>query len=220
MSNDMFQCFSAEDLSALFQADKYHIEYYYKNAVIHFQDEKCASLDVVLHGSVMIQSIDTSGDMLALCDFKAGDSIGENLLFSHNNIYPMTMIAKYDTNIIHIKKDFVLSLCQNNSDFLKNFLQSVSDKTLILAGKIKVLSMKTIRQCIAEFLLCEYHMQKNLTIQLNTSKKELAEKLGIQRPSLSRELKKMRDENLIDFDVKSITIRDLETLKNFPQNDK
>lgn len=209
----MFQCFSPQELSTLFQADQYRIEHYYKNTVIHFQDEKCASLDVVLHGSVMIQSIDMGGDMLALCDFKAGDSIGENLLFSHNNIYPMTMIAKYDTNIIHIKKDFVLSLCQSNSDFLKNFLQSVSDKTLILAGKIKVLSMKTIRQCIAEFLLCEYHMQKNPTIKLNTSKKELAEKLGIQRPSLSRELKKMRDENLIDFDVKSVTIRDLETLK-------
>lgn len=212
-SNNLFRCFSAEELSVLFQTDQYRIELYSKNAVIHFQNEKCTSLDIVLNGTVMIQKIDAGGDMLALCDFEAGDSIGENLLFSCNNIYPMTMTAKCDTQIIHIKKDIVLSLCGSNSDFLKNFLQSVSDKTLILAGKIKVLSMKTIRQCIAEFLLLEYHTQKSATIRLNTTKKELAEKLGVQRPSLSRELNKMRNENLIAFDAKNITIKNMEALK-------
>lgn len=37
--------------------------------------------------------------------------------------------------------------------------------------------------------------------------------MGVQRPSLSRELKKMRNEKLIDFDAKSITIRDMKALK-------
>ena len=37
-------------------------------------------------------------------------------------------------------------------------------------GKIKTLALKTIRQCIVEFLLYEYHAQKSTTIDLNMTK--------------------------------------------------
>jgi CRP-like cAMP-binding protein len=212
-STSLFRCFSTKELSMLFEKEHYRVKQYAKNAVIHFQNEKCVSLDIVLRGTVLVQKIDSNGDMLTLCSFMAGDSIGENLLFSHNNPYPMTMTAKYDTDILHADKELILSLCQSNSGFLENFLQSIFDKTLILAGKIQLLSMKTIRQCMIEFLLYECRIQKNTTIRLEVSKKELAEKLGVQRPSLSRELKKMRNENLIAYDAKSITIINIEALK-------
>jgi CRP-like cAMP-binding protein len=38
---------------------------------------------------------------------------------------------------------------------------------------------------------------------------------GVSRTSLSRELKKMKDENLIDFDEKSITIIEQKILTNY-----
>ena len=42
------------------------------------------------------------------------------------------------------------------------------------------------------------------------TKKDLAEKFGVQRSSLSRELNKMRKEGLIEYDAYSITIINLE----------
>lgn len=138
--------------------------------------------------------------------------MGENLLFSHRNFYPMTITAKCDTEILQIKRELIMKLCQENMKFLNGFLQSASDKTLILMGKIKTLALKTIRQCIIEFLLYEYHVQKSTTIKLNMTKKELAEKIGVQRPSLSRELNKMRKDGLIIYDPKQITITDVDLL--------
>ncbi len=44
------------------------------------------------------------------------------------------------------------------------------------------------------------------------SKKELADRFGVQRPSLFRELKKMKKEGLIDYDHKSIVILDEDRL--------
>ena len=126
----------------------------------------------------------------------------------------MTMTAKSETVILQIDRELILTLCQSNENFLKSFLQSMSDKTLILASKIKTLSMKTIRQSIIEFLLYECHVQKSMRIGLDITKKELAEKLGIQRPSLSREFAKMRRDGLIFFDAKSITILNVDALKN------
>jgi Mn-dependent DtxR family transcriptional regulator len=45
------------------------------------------------------------------------------------------------------------------------------------------------------------------------TKKEWADKLGVQRPSLSRELIKMKDECIIDYEKDIIFIKDLDLLQ-------
>lgn len=209
---NLFKCFSTNELDKLFQNNLYRISTYFKDSVVHLQNEKCESLDIILSGTVIVQKIDSDGDLLTICNFSAGEAMGENLLFSHRNFYPMTITAKCDTEILQIKRELIMKLCQENMKFLNGFLQSASDKTLILMGKIKTLALKTIRQCIIEFLLYEYHVQKSTTIKLNMTKKELAEKIGVQRPSLSRELNKMRKDGLIIYDPKQITITDVDLL--------
>lgn len=207
---DLFKDLSFEDLSHLLTKDLYEIKNYKKNAIIYFQNEKCTRFDIILKGTILVQDIDSRGNALTISDFNVGDVLGGNLLFSQKNFYPMTIIAKTDAIILHIKKDLIIKLCQINVVFLNNFLQSISDKTLILTDKIKSLSMKTIRQCIIDFLIYESFYQSSNTIKLQYTKKELAEKFGIQRPSLSRELNKMRKDGLIEYDAHSITIIDIE----------
>jgi len=46
-------------------------------------------------------------------------------------------------------------------------------------------------------------------IRLNYSKKELAERLGVQGSSIGRELNKMRQEGLLAYDARSITLKNL-----------
>jgi CRP-like cAMP-binding protein len=207
---DLFKDLSFEDLNHLLTKDLYEIKSYNKNVVIYFQNEKCTRFDIILKGTILVQDIDSRGNVLTISDFNVGDVLGGNLLFSHKNFYPMTVMAKTDAIILHIKKDLIIKLCQINEVFLNNFLQSISDKTLILTDKIKSLSMKTIRQCIIDFLMYESFSQSSNTIRLQYTKKELAEKFGIQRPSLSRELNKMRKDGLIEYDAHSITIINIE----------
>ena len=73
--------------------------------------------------------------------------------------------------------------------------------------------MKSIKESIIEFLNYEYYSQKSKEIKLNMTKKELAERLGIQRTSLSRELNKMKKDGLIDYDAHSITICDFDIIR-------
>lgn len=209
---DLFKCFSENELEKIFN-NNYYIKKYNKNSVVYMQNENCNSLDVILEGILSIQKIDSEGNMLKINDFTNGDIIGENLLFSSNNKYPMTILSKTDVIILHIKKELILKLCQTSECFLYGFLQSLSNKALILSDKIKTLSMKTLRQCIIDFLMYEYYSQGSTEIKLNMTKKDLAEKIGIQRSSLSRELNKMRIDGLIDFNAKYIFIKDIDTLK-------
>ncbi len=206
---DLFGELSFKQLLKLFREGLYTISQYKKNNIIYMQNEKCNTMDVILEGELAVQKIDENGGILTISTFFAGDIIGGNLLFSHRNTFPMTITCKSDTTVLHIKKELVLDLCQNSKDFLIKFLRSISDKALILTDKIRFISMKTIRQRIIDYLTFEYYYQNSPVIHLNTSKKELAERFGIQRPSLSRELNKMRSEGLIEFDAKTITIKDL-----------
>ena len=62
--------------------------------------------------------------------------------------------------------------------------------------------------------LGEYMNEKNEEIKLKYSKEEIANDIGIPRPSLSRELIKLRDEGLINFSRNKITILNIEELED------
>ncbi|WP_019229283.1 Crp/Fnr family transcriptional regulator [Sedimentibacter sp. B4] len=214
-NTELFKCFNSEELENIFDERYYTVKDYEKNSIIYLQNEKCESLDVILNGIITIQKIDQDGKILTISDFMSGDVLGENLLFSASSNYPMTITAKTDCTLLHMKSSLVLALCQKNECFLKSFLMSLSSKTLILSNKIKSLTMKTIRQLIIDFLLIESFSQGSTNVKLNMTKKDLAEKLGVQRSSLSRELNKMRNDGLVEYNSNYIYIKDIESMKHF-----
>jgi len=91
-------------------------------------------------------------------------------------------------------------------------LRILSDRILLLNKRLKE-SVLTLRQKICGFLIEEYKKQRDLRIRLPFPKKKLAEILNVERPSLSRELRKMREEGLVDFDREVIVIKDLSRLE-------
>jgi CRP-like cAMP-binding protein len=98
---------------------------------------------------------------------------------------------------------------------MENFLELLSNKLLILNKKVKMLSLESIRKKIENFLMEEYKKQGSNIIKVSLSRKEMAEHMGIQRPSLSRALIKMRDAGIIDFNREVIIIKDMASLSKF-----
>lgn len=205
-NNPLFKDFEVEYLSKFLQESEYIIKKYGKDDMIFIEDEVCTTLSIVLEGSVEIQKIDSSGKVLTVARFTDGDAFGENLIFGDRNLYPMTVVSKGKTTVLHLPKTSVVKLCQNNTVFLNEFLRTLSNRAVNLSAKLKEVTLKTIRQKICEFLLLRYTETKDIKVKLGMSKKEWADKIGVQRPSLSRELIKMKDEGLIDFDKDTIII--------------
>ena len=90
---------------------------------------------------------------------------------------------------------------------MKSYLAYISDHSVILGDRIKHYVNRTIRECIISYLDYESKKQESNTIKLEITKKALAERIGVQRTSLSRELAKMRAEGLIEFDSNSIKVQ-------------
>ena len=122
-------------------------------------------------------------------------------------------MAIENCKIIYLTKQEIIKLFAFKERFMENFLKLLSEKVFTLNSKIKSLSLKTVKQKVADYILQESIMQKTNNIKLNISKEELALNIGIPRPSLSRELIKLRDEGLIEFDRRNIKIINSEKLE-------
>jgi CRP-like cAMP-binding protein len=195
-----------KDIQAYVNEGRFRLVSYKKNTVIHFEGEPCTSLEIILSGKVAVERIDQSGGLLTIAEFYSDDILGGNLLFSRNPCYPMTITSQQPSVIVEIKKDLLFEIFCNNPLFLQTYLEYVSDHAFILGDKIKHYVNKTIRESLMSFLKYESKKQNSSQIQLNMTKKVLAEKIGVQRTSLSRELAKMKKDGLILFDTDSITI--------------
>jgi len=202
----LLQSLSDDDIHASFKTGKAMLKKYKKDTMLHFDGEKCDKIEIIIKGTINIDRIDISGQLMTIAEFTSGNILGGNLIFSTKPIYLMTVITTSDVEILEIHKDALMDWLTTKTDFLKAFLEYISDHSTILATTIKDNIKKPIRESIINYINHQYIIQNKLTIVLPISKKSLAERIGVQRTSLSRELQKMKNDGLIDFDNKSIII--------------
>jgi CRP-like cAMP-binding protein len=203
---DLLKLINPQEMESYLTDGNGKITQYGKNNIVHFVGEVCSKLEIILSGKVVIERIDESGNLMTIAEFFSGDVLGGNLMFSKNPYYPMTVTAKEATLILEINKERLFRLFSDNHEFLRSYLEYVSDHTVILGDRIKHYVNRTIRDSIISYLDYECKKQNSSTIKLNMTKKALAERIGVQRTSLSRELAKMREDGLIKYDSMTIEL--------------
>lgn len=202
----LLQELNPKDIRGYIKEGLFKIKSYKENTVIHFEGEPCTKLEIILSGEVAVERLDESGGLLTIAKFIDDDILGGNLLFSKTPSFPMTITAHKPSTIVEIEKELLFKLFVENPSFLRKYLEYVSDHTSILGFKIKHYVKKTIRENLMSFLNHECEKRNSKRIELNMTKKALADIIGVQRTSLSRELAKMQKDGLIVFDSESITL--------------
>ena len=212
-NNDFFKNMQDEKVVEIVSKLRQVSKKYSKGQIVASEGDECNSLGLVIDGKIEIQRIYSSGKCLVLKQMEAGEVFGEAIIFSKKNEYPATITASTECEISYIKKEDIIKLCLNEEAVLKNFIMLLSDKIFVLNRKIKTISFKSVRQKVVNFILEQTKEQKNTVIKLKLSKEQIASLLGIPRPSFSRELMKLRDDRLIEFDRNIIKVIDLERLE-------
>lgn len=201
-----------DNILIFFENCNYNIRNYSKNDIIALEGSPCEKIGLVLDGEIDIKRILSSNNVIHLSSFSKGDFFGEIIAFSNTSKYPATVISSTSSNIMFISKKDFIEFCTNNSDFLNIFLNDLTNKIINLNQSITGLSLTSIRQKITNYLIIQYDVQNTIFIKLNMTKQKLSETLGVPRPSLSRELIKMKEDGLIDYNQDVIKILDLEKL--------
>lgn len=186
-----------------------------KTCILALEGDDCTSIGIVVQGTVEIQKHYPNGKIVSLSSLTEGNIFGEAIVFSSHHKYPATIVTMRNSKIMHISREDIIYMCSENPQVLKNFMELLSSKILNLNKKVTELSLETLRQKIIFYLLQLYKEQKTLKLKLPISKKSLAEYLGVQRPSLSRELINMKNEGLISMEKDLVHVLDLETLQDY-----
>ncbi len=211
--SNLFKGFSMVELKMILEIVPHQVKGIGKGEPLAIEGDPCPGIGIMTMGSAEIQRIYATGKSVTIDTLKPGDSFGEIILFSDVSWYPVTIITRETTQAVFLSKAAVIDLCSTHPVFLNNLLRQLSNRIILLNQRIKSLSYQTIRQKIADLLLGEYRRQKNSHLNLTFSRKEMAEQLGIPRPSLSRELALMKDEGLIDFQLNSFVILDVDRFR-------
>ncbi|HHV98358.1 MAG TPA: Crp/Fnr family transcriptional regulator [Clostridiaceae bacterium] len=213
----LFHGIEGDELVSLLYCLKPKIRIYQKNEYIKIAGDKFDSIGIVLQGEVTVNKENVAGNRVIMTILKPGDMFGETLVFSRQPYWIATVQAQKKCKVLFIKGESILGecskLCPWHKTLIQNMLNIVCEKVLVLSRKVEYLSITSIREKICTYLLEQYKKTGKTTFILPMNRKELAEFLNVSRPSLSREMGRLRDEGIIDFHMATVKIIDLERLK-------
>lgn len=179
-------------LDLLKQNEKEKISYLNlkQNQTLFHEGEECKSIFIIIEGQITILNYSLNGNEEIISILNKNDVFGNALIFSNNNHYLGEIIATKPTKLAIINKNELIYLLQKNKLFLESYINLIAEKTIKFTIKTKLLSHKNIRSRILYYLeINNYSIKKNISF--------LAKELVLPRPSVSREISKMINEDII-----------------------
>jgi CRP/FNR family transcriptional regulator, dissimilatory nitrate respiration regulator len=214
----LFQGITRDELQVMLDCLKPAVNRYSSNEIIAVAGEPFTGLGIVLSGKVTVAKENAAGNRVIMAVFGPGELFGEIMAFAGNRIWLVTVAAQEACEVLLLPPERIVGncprQCPSHHTLIVNTLRIVSERALLLNKKVDYLSMKSIRQKLGSYLHEQYEKTGQTTFMLPMNRNDLADFLNLARPSLSRELCRMRDEGMIDFQRASIKIKDLKALQD------
>lgn len=208
---NLFHQISQTEIEKMLICSKSYQKTYSSGEYIFCQGEKPGKIYLLLEGYVHIAKDFASGKRDVLYAVEEGNVFGEMFLFADMEQYWYDAVAAQEVTVLEIPWDFFYHFCGNacshHQILVKNMLEILSKKEFHITKKLHIISTASLRERIGIWLIDS--MDDNGRVELHMKREELADFLGVARPSLSRELMRMQAEGLIEVGRKFIQIVDV-----------
>ena len=216
---ELFNNIGKDELKPLLTCLKPLVQTYPKNTIVVRNGESLDSLGIVLEGEASVFKESISGNRILLKNIGIGEMFGEIAVFARQNEWPALVQAITPLTVCFFSKNKIIDQCTNackwHNYLVRNMLGVVSERAMMLNKKMEYISIKTMRSKLSTFIYEQYLKKKTATLTLPMNRQQLADFLNVSRPSMSRELSRMRDEGIIDFHLSAVRILDIEKLKEY-----
>ncbi len=214
----LFRGIQTEEIAAMLDCLKPRISSFCKNDFMVMEGHAFESIGIVLKGQAMVIKENTAGNRVVMKPLKQGSIFGEMVAFSRQAVWPASVQAQETCEVLFLPRERIIGQCSKmcpwHRSLIRNFLSIISERALMLNKKVEYLTIRSMRGKISTYLLEQYKKTGTRDIVLPLNRNELADFLNVSRPSMSREMCKMRDEGVIDFHLRDFRILDLEALKS------
>jgi CRP-like cAMP-binding protein len=183
---------------------------YAKGDYIIEEGSKVYDFGIILSGHGRAIKWDPSGRLIIITLLKKGSEIGVILAASLDHRSPVTVQAQDDVSVLQIPFERVLTRCEKacpcHDKLLRNYINIVAEKGLVLHERIDCLLRPTVREKILAYLLRVSHEQQKSIFTIPMNRNAMAEYLNVERSALSRELSNMKRDGLIDYHKNSFRL--------------
>ncbi|MGB0175736.1 MAG: Crp/Fnr family transcriptional regulator [Owenweeksia sp.] len=198
-----------------FGVDENHFRTYEKGETIYFTDDSANTMYLIASGKVRILNYSEEGDEVVKAILGRGEMFGELALLGEDKRSEIAESMENGTTVCPVKIDDVQELMRKNRDFSFKIYKWIGFRIRKMERRIDNLVFKDVRSRLMDFireLAVEKGEKKGDTVVIEHfyTHKNIANLIGTSRQTVTTTLNELRDEGLIDFDRKAITIKSLE----------
>lgn len=207
----LFQGISSQELEQMlpclgarrFRADKHQM--------IFRAGDPARWVGLVLSGSVHVIQEDLYGNRSLMALIQPPQLFGEAFACAGVEILPVTVEAAQESEILLLDCQRILTTCDDACVFhrqlVKNLLQVVAEKNLMLTQKLALLSKRTTREKLMAYLTGEAQRIGSPSFTLSMDRQSLADYLGVDRSAMSAELSKLRRDGLLECKGRHVVLQ-------------
>ena len=207
--NALFQNVSAESIEKMIPCFDMKKRSFSEKDIIPTSEGTIEYVCLLLVGAVSVSRISIDGSLDLLEYLEDSGVFGDAFAFANREDEFITVCEK-DCSVLYIEKSHITkrcsNACQHHTQVVENMLQLMSNKVVHLTEKVDILSHRSIRGKLMSYFRIQSTKQNNLTFELPFSLLKLANYLCIDRSAMMRELKKMKEEEMIELDGRMVTL--------------
>ncbi|TET52927.1 MAG: Crp/Fnr family transcriptional regulator [Actinobacteria bacterium] len=212
----IFSSLSDAELSEIVQNGR--LKKIAKDSIIFRQGEEATGVYVVVKGRVKVYKLGVDGRQHILHIFGEGETFAEAAVFA-GKTYPAFAEAVENSTVFYLYKDRFLYLIERKPSLALKMLGSQAKLLREFASKLEVISLREVSGRLAKYLLGQIEIasrktKSGLEIRLPMNKTQLASYLGTVSETLSRTLKSLKEQGIIEEENHKIIIKKVEALKD------
>ena len=204
VKSPLFDGINPEDRKTMLGCIGYHIGTFKKGDIVAFEEENIKHIGIIISGAVDMVKEDLWGNKTMLVRMRKDEMFGETFACGSDNLSVVTFLVSEDARILFIPFDRVMHSCTMACRFhhrlIENMVRIIANKNRDLMRKVEVISKRTIRERLLSYLSIQAQVHQSRYFEIPLGRLELAEYLCVDRSALTRELAKMKEEGLIDYD--------------------
>lgn len=204
---DPFKKIGEEDKALLLKSLEASTIYLDKNEMISSTIRMNSVYGIVIEGYVQIIKTDYYGNKIIIEELYKNAVFGSNISFSISE--ECEIIAKEESVIIIFDSYAIYNLYNENDicrQFILNLIEIFTNIITKRNERIRILTNKTIRNKLLEYFDILSKKSGSRIIHLPFSYTDMADYLAVDRSAMSREMKKLKDEKIIEVKSRRITL--------------
>ena len=188
LESELFEGISEEELTEMIYSNPNSIKQYSKGDIIAHQGDEVKGLMILTEGVVNNLLGGGGKKQVIVKTLHAPTFLLPAIIFASDPRFPTTIQAAVDSEVVLITRDRLIRYAKRNNRLMQNVVRVISDRFQFLAVRLSEFSTMTLKARLLKYI------QENGPI---TNQTELAQHMGVARPSLSRALSELQEEGKI-----------------------